>query len=98
MQGRELVAWNVRRLRVKVGLSQEKLAVDAAIDRTYVGGVERALENPTVAVLDRLAVALAVHVSELFKEPREGSSPPKPLRGGRRIAKHFTRRSPPSIA
>ena len=84
MDGRELVAWNLRRLRVKTGLSQEKLAVDAGLDRTYVGGIERAIENPTVAVLDRLAEALEIQVSALLKEPRRGSTRPKPLRGGRR--------------
>ena len=45
-------------IRVKRGLSQEALAVDANIDRTYVSCLERTLENPTVAVLERIAVAL----------------------------------------
>jgi transcriptional regulator with XRE-family HTH domain len=84
MDGRGLVAWNLRKLRVRSGLSQEKLAVDAGLDRTYVGGLERGNENPTVAVLDRLAAALSVHVSAFFKEPRPGTPMPKPLRGGRR--------------
>lgn len=84
MNGRDLVAWNVRRLRVEQGISQEQLAVDAGIDRTYVGGIERGTENPSVDVLDRLAGALSLHVSELFKEPRKGAPPPLPLKGGRR--------------
>jgi transcriptional regulator with XRE-family HTH domain len=84
MDGRKLVAWNLRRLRVQRDLSQEKLAVDAQVDRTYVSRLERRLENPTVAVLDRLADALSVHVSEFFAEPRPGLRPPNPLPGGRR--------------
>lgn len=84
MHGRELVAWNLRRLRVLRGLSQEKLAVDAQVDRTYVSRVERGLENPTVAVLDRFANALEVAVSELLAKPRVGERTPKPLKGGRR--------------
>jgi transcriptional regulator with XRE-family HTH domain len=84
MNGRALVAWNLRRLRVKRGISQERLAFDACVDRSYVGGLEREEENPTVDVLDRLAKTLEVHVSELFKEPRKGSARPKPLRSGRR--------------
>jgi transcriptional regulator with XRE-family HTH domain len=52
---RGLVAWNPGRIRVKRGLSQERLAFDAGIDRSYVGGLERQEENPTVDPLDRLA-------------------------------------------
>jgi transcriptional regulator with XRE-family HTH domain len=85
MDVRELVAWNLRRLRVKQHISQEDLAVDAGVDRTYVGGIERGQENPTIVILDRLATALSIHISALFKKPRLGSSKPKPLRGGRRV-------------
>jgi transcriptional regulator with XRE-family HTH domain len=84
MDGRKLVAWNLRRLRVLRDLSQEKLAVDAGIDRTYVGRLERGLENPTVGVLDRLADALAIRISDFFVVPAPGETRPKPLRGGRR--------------
>jgi hypothetical protein len=34
-----LVAWNLRRIRVRRGLSQERLAFDASVDRSYVGGL-----------------------------------------------------------
>ena len=84
MDGRALVAWNLRRIRVKRGLSQERLAFDAEVDRSYVGGLERREENPTVDVLDRLAKTLEVPLSEFFKRPRGGSAPPQPLRSGRR--------------
>jgi transcriptional regulator with XRE-family HTH domain len=52
-----IVARNIRRLRLERGLSQEALAVDAGIDRTYVSRLERGLENPTVAVLEKLTRA-----------------------------------------
>jgi transcriptional regulator with XRE-family HTH domain len=84
MNGRALVAWNLRRLRVKRGLSQERLAYDSEIDRSYVGGLERRAENPTVDVLDRLAATLDVPLSEFFKKPRSGAVPPKPLQSGRK--------------
>ena len=58
MKAGALVARNIRRLRVARALSQEDLAVDAGIDRTYVSRLERGLENPTVAVLEKLARAL----------------------------------------
>ena len=45
MDSRELVAWNMRRLRVEAGLSQEKLAELATVDRTYVSRLERMMET-----------------------------------------------------
>ena len=84
MKAGALVARNIRRLRVANGLSQEVLAVDAEIDRTYVSRLERGLENPTVAVLERLARALSANIEELFKVPRAGEPAPRPLKGGRR--------------
>jgi transcriptional regulator with XRE-family HTH domain len=94
MKGRELVAWNLRRLRVVQGLSQEKLAADASVDRAYVGRLERALENPTIALLDRLAGALSAHVSEFFVRPKPNEAAPKPLPGGRHPAKRPARKAP----
>jgi transcriptional regulator with XRE-family HTH domain len=84
MKERALVAWNLRRLRVKRGLSQEGLAYEAGVDRSYVGGLERKTENPTIDVLDRLAGTLGVPLSEFFKVPRRGAAPPKALRSGRK--------------
>jgi transcriptional regulator with XRE-family HTH domain len=84
MNARALVARNLRRLRVRRSLSQEVLAVDADIDRTYVSRLERGLENPTVVVLERLANALDAQISEFFVMPRRGEPAPQPLRGGRR--------------
>jgi transcriptional regulator with XRE-family HTH domain len=84
MKAGALVARNIRRLRVANGLSQEVLAVDAGIDRTYVSRLERGLENPTVAVLEKIARALSANIEELFKTPRAGEPAPRPLKGGRR--------------
>jgi transcriptional regulator with XRE-family HTH domain len=84
MRVQALVAWNLRRLRVGRGLSQENLAVDAGIDRTYVSRLERGLENPTVGVLEQLAYALDTGIVEFFATPAPDEPPPKPLGGGRR--------------
>ena len=84
MRVQALVAWNLRRLRVARGLSQENLAVDAGIDRTYVSRLERGLENPTVGILEQLSVALNAGIVEFFAIPAPGELPPKPLSGGRR--------------
>ena len=87
MNGRALVAWNLRRIRVKRDLSQERLAFDAGVDRSYVGGLERREENPTVDLLDKLAKTLSVPLSEFFTEPAKSANPPKPLRRGRRSSR-----------
>jgi transcriptional regulator with XRE-family HTH domain len=87
MHGRALVAWNLRRIRVKKDLSQERLAYDSGVDRSYLGGLERCEENPTVDLLDRLAQALSVSIADLFLKPPKGQPPPKPLRRGRRATK-----------
>ena len=87
MKAGALVARNIRRLRVARGLSQEVLAVDAEIDRTYISRLERGLENPSVAVLERLAKALSANIEELFRVPRAGETAPRPLKGGRRPKK-----------
>lgn len=84
MKGRALLAWNMRRVRVGQGISQEKLAADAGVDRAYLGGLERQVENPTVDLLDRIAAALAVPFAELFIQPSVDAKPPVPLKGGRR--------------
>lgn len=84
MNGRALLAWNLRRVRVAAGVSQERLAADAGVDRAYLGGLERQAENPTVDLLDRVAAALSVPLGELFVQPAEDEEPPQPLRGGRR--------------
>jgi transcriptional regulator with XRE-family HTH domain len=64
---RARVGRNVRRLRLaKPGLSQEKLAVDAGIDLTYLGGIERGRRNPSLLVMARIAEALGVELAELL--------------------------------
>ncbi len=84
MEIQAIVAQNIRSLRVARGLSQEALAVDAEIDRTYVSRLERGLENPTVAVLERLTRALNVPIGDLFREPLPGEVPAPILPKGRK--------------
>ena len=84
MRGRALVAWNLRRIRTGQGVSQEKLALESEVNRSYVGGLERQEENPTVDILDRLAEALGVPLSDLFVAPTKGTPRPMALKAGRR--------------
>lgn len=82
MRGRELVGLNLRRLRIARDISQERLAFDSGVDRSYLGGMERGEENPTVDILDRVATTLAVPAGDLFT-PVEGKVP-NGLRRGRK--------------
>lgn len=83
MESRRLIAHNLKRIRLLRRLSQEALALDAGVDRTYVSGLERGIRNPSVDVLDRLAKQLSVKTSEFFGEiSREPK--PDPLPRGRR--------------
>ena len=56
---------NVRRLREAKGFSQEQLAFEADMHRTYVSGIERGVRNPTAPVLERLATALGCVITDL---------------------------------
>lgn len=84
MNARDLVAWNIRRLRVARGISAETLAADATLDRAYMSQIERGLGNPTIDVLERIAAVLHAELAELFQLPAPGESAPRPLAGGRR--------------
>ncbi|MGV1862343.1 helix-turn-helix domain-containing protein [Rhizobium rhizogenes] len=84
MDVRQTIGWNLRRLRVARGLSQERLAFEAEIDRSYVGRVERGGENVTVATLEAFAKVLSVNVSELFAEIAPEDTKPSGLPSGRK--------------
>ncbi|MES5485152.1 helix-turn-helix transcriptional regulator [Bradyrhizobium sp. INPA03-11B] len=84
MKARVLVAWNVRRIRVDRDIPQDQLAYDAGIDRSYMGGLERQQANPTIDLLDRIAEALGVDLSELFVRPPREATAPKTLPKGRK--------------
>lgn len=87
MRGRELVGRNVRRVRVAKSISQERLAFDSGVDRSYLGGMERGEENPTVDVLDRIAATLAVPLRELFADVSGSEARSEGLPRGRKPAR-----------
>ncbi len=48
--------------------AQERRTFDVGVDQSYLGGMERGEENPTVDVLERVANTLSVPLGELFAE------------------------------
>lgn len=66
MDVRNRLAVNTKRLPKECGWSQEALADEAGLDRTYISGIERVVKNPTIAVVERVAKALACGTGELL--------------------------------
>ena len=63
---RAVLGRNVRKIRQQRRMTQEKLAFEAEIDLTYVGGIERGKRNPSLLVMARVAEALSVPLTKLL--------------------------------
>lgn len=63
---KQRVGLNLRDRRREAGFSQEGLAFECGLHRTYVSGVERGIRNPTVAVLQKLAEPLGLDAVDLL--------------------------------
>ena len=63
----QLLGENVRHYRKLKGLTQEQLAAEAGMERSYVSDLERGTRNPSVLALGRLADALKVEPSKLLE-------------------------------
>jgi transcriptional regulator with XRE-family HTH domain len=57
----------IRELRLEKGISQERMALDANIDRTYVGHIESGSRNVSIEIVEKLASFFQMPMSELFK-------------------------------
>ena len=66
MDVRHRLGVNVRRLRKKRGWSQEDLAFESDLHRTYISGIERGVRNPSVTIMEDLASALGVKTGRLL--------------------------------
>jgi transcriptional regulator with XRE-family HTH domain len=66
-------ARNVRLMRIDLGMSQERLADEAGLDRTFVGTLERGQRNISIDNIELIAQAIGVHAQELLNPdlPRE---------------------------
>ena len=63
---RQVVAARIMDLRLARGMSEEKLADQAGVDRTYVGMLERHAGNPSLLVLVKISIALGIPLRELL--------------------------------
>ena len=64
----EKVGSRIKELRRALELSQEKLALKAEVDRTYLAGAEQGKRNPSIKSLEKILKALEVSFGEFFKD------------------------------
>ena len=60
------IGYRIKELRKELGLSQEKLAYKAEVDRTYVTDVENGRRNVSIEILEKLTTALDISFSDFF--------------------------------
>ena len=77
MELREIFGRNLRRIRQEHGLSQEALAAEAGIDRTYVSALERGVYSASLDMIEKLAAVLSVEPNVLLLPRQEGAAPKK---------------------
>lgn len=63
----QILGRNVRAARLRKGLSQEQLAFEAQMKRSYVSDLERGARNPSIKAIARLAEALEIPAAELLR-------------------------------
>jgi transcriptional regulator with XRE-family HTH domain len=71
---RAILAENMVRLRAAVGLSQEALAFEAGLHRTFIAHVERRARNVSIDNVEKIAIALGVPVYELLMPSQPAST------------------------
>jgi transcriptional regulator with XRE-family HTH domain len=69
MDLREVFATNLRRLRNAKGLSQDDLAYEAEVSRSYLSQIEKGVFFASLKIVGKLAAALDVEPAELLKLP-----------------------------
>jgi transcriptional regulator with XRE-family HTH domain len=63
-----IAAQSIRALRLRLEMSQERLAERSGLHRTYIGAIERGERNITLITLDRIASALGVPATDLISQ------------------------------
>lgn len=66
MSVHDVLAQNMRSARKKLGWSQEDLAHESGIHRTYISDLERAARNPTISIVEKIAAALGLTAAQLL--------------------------------
>ncbi|WP_298676661.1 helix-turn-helix domain-containing protein [uncultured Megasphaera sp.] len=64
----------IRKLRMEQGISQEKFAHLCNLHRTYISDIERGVRNISLENIDKMAIALNIKISDIFKEVENDES------------------------
>ena len=72
---RQAFAANLRRLRHAKGISQEDLAYEAGVNRTYVSKLEKGVSYPGLEIIAKLATVLEVEPAALIRLPARQPAP-----------------------
>ena len=67
MKAQEQLGMRIKYLRQKRKWSQEDLALNSNINRNYISDLENGRRNPSLEILERIAVAFNISLAELFK-------------------------------
>ena len=67
MDMRKLVGRNVRKIRLRVGLTQERFAKRSGFSQQYISGIEKGRRNPTIVTIYEFAKALGVTHMDLVR-------------------------------
>ena len=67
-KSQQTLALRVKSLRLGLGMSQEAMALEAGIDRTYASQIERGVSNPSLRVICAVAEILGVEPSDLLSQ------------------------------
>lgn len=67
----QAVALTIRHFRKLANMSQEDLADNADLDRTYISGIERSVRNITLDSLEQIIIALNVDIQTFFNKVSE---------------------------
>jgi len=93
MDIRAVFARNLRKARQAKGLSQEALAHDADIDRTYISALERGVYGATIDMVDKLAKVLGLEAADLLLRSGRSSQRKSDEETSRETAKSPKRKS-----
>ena len=80
MDLRDVFAANLRRLRHEKGLSQDDLAYEAEVSRSYLSQLEKGAFYASLKIIGRLAEALGVEPAELLRVPAGNNRTKQPTR------------------
>ena len=68
LKSQQTLAIRVKTLRLELGISQEAMALEAGIDRTYASQIERGVSNPSLRVICAVAEILGVEPADLLSQ------------------------------